>query len=446
MVTRRELLKSGAALLAGGAVSAALRQASAAEQAAANTQAPIPAPAGASYTPVATVNGWSLPWKMEKGVKVFHLTAEPVQREFAPGMVVNCWGYNGTSPGPTIEAIEGDRIRILVSNNLPEHTTIHWHGIFLPNGMDGVGGLTQPHIQPGETYVYEFTLKQNGTFMYHPHADEMVQMALGMQGMFIVHPRVAQAPKVDRDYCIMLHNFAVHAGTATPDPSVMTDFNMWTFNSRVFPGIDPLVARTGDRVRIRIANLSMHEHPIHIHGTAFEVTGTDAGWIPRTARYKETTMLVPVGNIRVGEFIADYPGDWALHCHKSHHTMNAMGHDIPNMLGVPHNDLAQRIRNLVPGYMAMGETGMAEHAVHTAMGHMALPENTLPMMMGEGQYGPIEMGGMFTTVKIRNDLGRNDYGDPGWYEHPEGTVAWKLESASGEVETSLRDGRERDQS
>ncbi len=229
-------------------------------------------------------------------------------------------------------------------------------------------------------------------------------MALGMQGMFIVHPRTPQLPKVDRDYCIMLHNFAVHAGTATPDPSVMTDFNMWTFNSRVFPGIDPMVARTGDRVRIRVANLSMHEHPIHIHGTAFEVTGTDAGWIPQTARYKETTMLVPVGNIRVGGFIADYPGDWAMHCHKSHHTMNAMGHDIPNMLGVPHSDLARRIRTLVPGYM----------------------------MMGEGPFGPIEMGGMFTTMKIRDDQGHDDYGDPGWYEHPAGTVAWKLEdSANG---------------
>jgi hypothetical protein len=141
-------------------------------------------------------------------------------------------------------------------------------------------------------------------------------------------------------------------------------------------------------------------------------------------------MLVPVGNIRVGEFIADYPGDWALHCHKSHHTMNAMGHDIPNMIGVPHKDLARRIRNLVPGYMAMGETGMAEHAVHTAMGHMTLPENTLPMMMGEGQFGPVEMGGMFTTMKIRDGLGRNDYDDPGWYEHPEGTVAWKMEESA----------------
>jgi len=429
MLTRRQLLKGSAALLAGGAVSAAFRPASAAEQAAAKTRLPLPAPAGQRYHPVVTLNGGALPFKLDEGVKVFHLIAEPVEREFAPGMLVKCWGYNGQTPGPTIECVEGDRVRILVTNRLPEHTTVHWHGIFLPNGMDGVGGLNQPQIQPGETYVYEFTLKQNGTFMYHPHADEMVQMALGMQGFFVVHPREPEQPKIDRDYCIMLMNFAVHAGTWRPDPSVMTEFNMWTFNSRVFPGIDPLVARLGERVRIRIANLSMHEHPIHVHGTAFEVTGTDAGWIPQSSRYKETTMLVPVGNIRVGEFVAELPGDWALHCHKSHHTMNAMGHGVPNMIGVDQAGAEERIQKLLPDYMAMGTDGMAEHAAHSAMGHMQLPENTLPMMMGEGPFGPVEMGGMFTIVKIRADLASGDYRDPGWYEHPPGTVAWKASDA-----------------
>jgi FtsP/CotA-like multicopper oxidase with cupredoxin domain len=433
MMNRREILKAGAALLTGSAVSAAFRNASAAERSAAATQPPQPAPPGQRYTPVVTLNGSTLPWKMDNGVKVFHLTAEPVAREFAPGMVVNCWGYNGQTPGPTIECVEGDRIRILVTNKLPEHTTIHWHGIFLPNGMDGVGGLNQPQIKPGETFVYEYTLRQNGTFMYHPHADEMVQMALGMMGLFIVHPKKPENPRIDRDYGIILHNFDVKPGTARPDASVMTDFNMWTFNSRVFPGIDPMVARLGERVRIRIANLSMHEHPIHIHGTAFEVTGTDAGWIPHSARYKETTMLVPVGNIRVGEFIADAPGDWAFHCHKAHHTMNAMGHDIPNMVGVKHDDIAEKIGNLVPGYMAMGEQGMAEMTDMVEMG-MPLPENTLPMMMGEGPFGPVEMGGMFTVVKIREDIAPGDYRDPGWYKHPSGTVAWKLEEggATGE--------------
>jgi FtsP/CotA-like multicopper oxidase with cupredoxin domain len=422
MITRRQALKTGAALLAGGAMSATRREASAAEKAATLTQPPIPAPPGQSYTPVVTLNGSSLPWKMDKGVKVFHLIAEPVQREFAPGMVVNCWGYNGSTPGPTIEAVEGDRVRILVTNRLPEHTTIHWHGIFLPNGMDGVGGLTQPHIRPGETYVYEFTLRQNGTFMYHPHADEMVQAAMGMMGMFIIHPKASGQPAVDRDFCFMLHAWDIEPGTYTAKAATMTEFNLWTFNSRVFPGIDPLVARKGDHVRIRIANMSMHDHPIHIHGYAYTVTETEGGQIPKTAQFPEATVNVAVGAIRVMEFVADEPGDWALHCHKSHHTMNAMGHLVPNMLGVKQNDLDAKIRSLVPGYMSMGQDGMAD----MAQMHMALPENTLPMMMGQGPFGPLEMGGMFTVIKVRENLANNDYSDPGWYQQPDGTVAWKL--------------------
>ena len=127
-------------------------------------------------------------------------------------MIVNCWGYNGSTPGPTIEAVEGDRVRILVTNKLPERTSVHWHGILLPNGMDGVAGLNQPHIEPGETYAYEFTLRQHGTLMYHPHSDEMVQMALGMMGFFVIHPKAPEAPRVDRDFAIMLHEWFVAPG------------------------------------------------------------------------------------------------------------------------------------------------------------------------------------------------------------------------------------------
>ena len=425
MITRRQILKTGAAMFAGGAASAVFRPATAAEKEAAATQQPIPAPPGQTYTPVVTLNGGSLPWKMDNGVKAFHLIAEPVKREFAPGMVVNCWGYNGSTPGPTIEAVEGDRVRILVENRLPEHTTIHWHGIFLPNGMDGVGGLTQPHIKPGETYVYEFTLRQNGTFMYHPHADEMLQVAVGMMGMFIVHPKVPREPRVDRDFCFMLHAWDIEPGTYRAKPATMTEFNMWTFNSRVFPGIDPMVVHKGDRVRIRIANMSMHDHPIHIHGFAYTVTETDGGQVPKTAQLPETTVNVAVGATRAVEFVADEPGDWAIHCHKSHHTMNAMGHSVPNMLGVKHDDLDDKIQSLVPGYMSMGAAGMADMTDMVEMG-MPLPENTLPMMMGEGPFGPLEMGGMFTVVKVRENLAHADYRDPGWYKHPPGTVAWKL--------------------
>jgi len=425
MITRRQMLKTGAAMLAGGAALSQATRAVAAATGPAATQPPLPPAPGASYTPVVTLNGSTLPWRMENGVKVFHLVAEPVKREFAPGMVVNCWGYNGSTPGPTIEAVEGDRVRIYVTNRLPERTAVHWHGVLLPNGMDGVGGLTQPHIPSGKTFAYEFTLDRHGTFMYHPHSDEMFQMAMGMQGFLVVHPRQATQPRIDRDYLIMLHNWYVEPGTYTPNPMVMTDFNIWTINSRTFPGVDPMVARTGERVRMRIANISMHDHPMHIHGFNMMVTGTDGGWLPASAQWPETTVLVPVGNVRVVEFVAHAPGDWAFHCHKSHHTMNAMSHDVPNLYGVNVDGVSERINRLVPQYMSMGRNGMGDMQDMAEMG-MRLPENTLPMMTGKGPFGQLEMGGMFTVIKVRDDLAAGDYRDPGWYIHPEGTVAWEV--------------------
>jgi len=380
---------------------------------------------GGSFTPVITPNNTTLPYVMKDGVKEFHLIAEPVEHEFAPGMKATCWGYNGRTPGPTIEAVQGDRVRLLVTNRLPEHTTIHWHGIFLPNGMDGLGGLNQPQIKPGETYVYEFTLRQHGTFMYHPHADEMVQTALGMMGFFIIHPKEAEDPPIHRDFAIMLHNWAIHPGTARPDPAVMLDFNLFTFNHKVFPATEHLVVRTNDRVRIRFGNVTMVHHPIHIHGHAFRITATDGGKIPPAAQWPETSVFVPVGTTRDVEFIADAPGDWALHCHMSHHTMNAMSHVLPNNIGVNQAGLDEKIRKLVPGYMAMGEKGMAE--MQDMAAHMKGPKNTLPMMMGEGPFGNMEMGGMVTVLKVRDNL--TTYEDPGWYRYPPGTQAWRLGEA-----------------
>jgi FtsP/CotA-like multicopper oxidase with cupredoxin domain len=379
--------------------------------------------AGRPYRPVVTLNGWSLPFRMKDGVKEFHLVAEPVVREMAPGFHVNMWGYNGQSPGPTIEVVEGDQVRIYVTNRLPEHTTIHWHGQRLPNGMDGVGGLNQKQIPAGKTYVYEFTARRPGTFMYHPHADEMTQMAMGMMGLWITHPRQAhpEIAEVDRDYAFLINAFDIDPGSYTPKVNTMLDFNIWSWNSRVFPGISPLVARLGDRVRVRFGNLTMTNHPIHIHGIEFEVTGTDGGPVPKTARWPEVTTDVAVGQMRQIEFIADEPGDWAMHCHKSHHTMGAMGHDVPTLIGVDHRGLLQRIQKLIPDYMLMGERGMAD------MGEMEmeLPENTAPMMTGTGPYGAIEMGGMFTTLKVRADLKPDDYRDPPWYTQPPGTQSFE---------------------
>ena len=435
MTTRRRILSGGALLASASAMFDRFGLVSASGQHKHRTPQPAPsvaptavpsaAPSSApiGYTPVETPNGATLPFTMDKGVKQFRLVAQPVKREFAPGMTVNCWGYNGLTPGPTIEAIEGDRVRIFVTNRLPEHTSVHWHGLFLPNGMDGVSGLTQPSIKPGETYVYEFPLRQHGTYMYHPHADETTQMAMGMMGFFVIHPRRPTGPRIDRDFCLFPHEWFIEPTTFTPNPNVMVDFNIFTFNGRAFPGTAPLVVRLGQRVRIRAANVSMDSHPLHIHGHRMWLTQTDGGPMPPSAWWPESTINVPPGTTRTVEFEADLPGDWPFHCHKAHHAMNAMNHDIPNVLGVDQNDLQKKLDALLPGSMAMGTTGMSEHAAHAE--HLGTLPNTLPMMTGAGPYGNIEMGGMFTVIKIREGL--TSYEDPGWYKAPAGTVAWKVD-------------------
>ena len=383
---------------------------------------PARAPAAAdAYTPVTVPNGRTLEHRVVGGVKVFHLVAEPITHEVAPGLTIDTWGYNGSTPGPLIEVVEGDRVRIYVTNKLPEATSVHWHGVFLPSGMDGVAGLTQPAIEPGATFKYEFTFGRAGTFMYHPHFDEMTQIALGMIGMIVVHPRRrAAAPRGRRirDFALMLHEWRIVAGTRRPDPLAMSDFNQLTFNGKSFPATAPLVAETGDLVRIRLGNLGpMDHHPIHLHGYAFQVTETDGGTVPPAARWPETTTLVPVGAVRVVEFIADTPGDWPLHCHMTHHVMNQMGHDVPNMIGADVRGLDPSIGRLAPGYMTMGHDGMG---AMSAM-KMPLPKNSIAMQPTPGPFGPIDMGGMFTILKVRDRV--TGTGDPGWYAHPPGTVA-----------------------
>ncbi|NOU24538.1 MAG: copper oxidase [Methylotenera sp.] len=435
--TRRDFFKLAGAGVALSAVNkvalAALPEIVSVEKA--NTQAPLQPNSGRPYNPVVTLNGWSLPWRMKNGVKEFHLVAEPVIREIAPGMLAHLWGYNGQSPGPTIEVVEGDRVRIFVTNRLPEVTSVHWHGQRLPNGMDGVSGLTQPAIPPGKTFVYEFEAKRAGTFMYHPHADEMTQMAMGLMGSWITHPKNPKFMAVDRDFIFLLNAYDIEPGSYTPKVNTMLNFNLWTWNSRAFPGIDPLVVRKNDRVRIRVGNLTMTNHPIHLHGHEFQVTGTDGGWIPASARWPEVTTDIGVGQMRAIEFVANEPGDWSLHCHKSHHTMNAMGHQVPTLIGVEQKDLVDKISNLVPDYMAMGQTGMAEMNEMASMMAMPIPENTLPMMTGTGQFGAIDMGGMFSVVKVREGLAKGNFKDPGAYKHPSGTVAFEF---TGEVPEPVR--------
>ena len=429
-IARREFILSGAAAVAGGALSLRSEARAAAEPASGTTaspgavSAPPPGEPGEHYTPVVVPNGKTLPWKIVDGVKVYHLVAEEVEHEFAPGLKATCWGYNGSIHGPVVEAVEGDRVRIYVTNHIPAPTTVHWHGVLLPSGMDGVGGLSQRAIPVGETFKYEFGLKQHGTLMYHSHHDEMTQIGLGMTGMFVIHPRRRPDPPIDRDFAIMLHEWRVDVGTRRPNPNEMTDFNVLTMNGKAFPGTAPLVVKEGDRVRIRIANLSpMDHHPIHLHGHFFKIVETDGGVIPEAGQWPETTVLVPVGSTRTVELTA-VPGDWAMHCHMTHHVMNQMGHEFPNMIGVKPGKLDERVRHLLPNYMTMGQEGMGDMAT---MG-MPVPKNSIPMVGGPGPFDYITMGGMFTILKVRENLTTYDE-DPGWYDNPPGTVAERARDA-----------------
>ncbi len=431
-MSRREVLRSGTAALAGGAFLLSQRTVAfganepGVKEPRSDAAVP-PGEEGKDYTPVVVPNGSKLPWTVVGGVKVYHLIAEEVEHEFAPGLKATCWGYNGSVHGPLIEAVDGDRVRIFVTNRLPTATSVHWHGLLLPNGMDGVGGLNQRAIKPGETFKYEFTLRQSGTCMYHSHHDEMTQMGLGMTGLFVIHPRTPTEPRVDRDFALLLHEWRIDPGTSRPNPNEMTEFNVLTMNAKVFPGTAPLVVRTGERVRVRIGNLSaMDHHPIHLHGYQFLVTETDGGRLPESARWPETTVLVPVGSTRTLEFVADAPGDWAFHCHMTHHVMNQMGHGIPNMIGVKPGGIDRKVRPLLPQYMTMGQDGMGD------MGDMGMevPENSIPMVGGAGKHDSITMGGMFTVLKVRDGI--TSYADPGWYENPPGTLA--LPVTVGELE------------
>ncbi len=381
---------------------------------------------GVDYAPVITPNGTTLPHRVVGGVKVFHLIAEDVLHEFAPGMQAHCWGYNGRVHGPTIEAVEGDLVRIYVTNRLPVPTTLHWHGLLIPNGMDGVGGLTQRPLQPGETFRYEFEVRQYGTYMYHSHHDEMTQMAMGMMGLFVIHPRHPNEPEPDRDYAILLSEWKLEPGTRRPDPNEMVDFNVLTFNAKIAPATQALVARTGERVRIRIGNLSaMDHHPIHLHGHSFLVTETDGGVIPAAGRWPEVSLLVPTGSTRTLEFVADNPGDWALHCHMTHHLMTQMGHDVPNLIGVEHSLFDEKIGAVVPEFTNvpgdMPRDVVSDTPTDQAGGDDSVPANSLPMISTRGPFGYVTMSGMFTVLKVRDQLSSTGEAEP--YVHPPGTLA-----------------------
>jgi FtsP/CotA-like multicopper oxidase with cupredoxin domain len=245
---------------------------------------------------------------IENGVKVFNITCEEVEWEVTPGKVVQGRGYSGTIPGPIIRATEGDRVRIVVKNNLTESTSVHWHGLYVPNNMDGVAFVTQPQIKPGETFTYEFTLRNPGTHMYHSHHNAMDQVNRGLLGAFIVDPKDPSGyPRYDREYIMVLNDLS----------------HGFTINGKGFPATDALVAKKGERVLIRYLNEGVMNHPMHLHGMPMQVFQKD-GWPINPPQMCDTIDVAP-GNRYDVLVEATEEGLWAFHCHVLTHAESAQG-------------------------------------------------------------------------------------------------------------------------
>jgi FtsP/CotA-like multicopper oxidase with cupredoxin domain len=286
--------------------------------------------AGPPPIPVETPDLPKIQHRMVDGWKEFHLTAEPVRFEIVPGRFVDAWGYNGSVPGPTFEVNQGDKVRVVFHNHLPEPTAVHWHGFEVPVTMDGSVGLGQDPVPPGGMFTYEFELHQAGTFFYHSHMP--MQEMMGMIGLFIMHPPRAHEPRCDRDFGIVLQEWALLPNNTVPNTLAM-EFNWLTFNGKAGPATTPMIVKQGERVRIRMINMGMDHHPIHLHGTQFVVTGTEGGRCPQTTWFDQNTVLVGVAQARDIEFEAKYTGDWMLHCHLPHHMMNQMVPMVGPMMG-----------------------------------------------------------------------------------------------------------------
>jgi manganese oxidase len=323
MSNRRSFLQSALAL---GAAFTAAPELFGSERMNSNILHPQGAP-----VPVNTPDLAALPFTMDGAVKVFHLVAEPVKQEILPGRVVDLWGYNGSAPGPTIQANQGDRVRVIFDNHLPEPTSIHWHGLEIPEEMDGVPGIGQKPVAPGGRFVYEFTLHQEGTFFYHSHM--AMQEMLGMLGAFILHPARAHAPAIASDHVILLQEYAILPNNTVPNTMSM-EYNWLTFNGKAGPAATPMIVRQGERARIRLINLGMDHHPVHLHGFTFAITGNEGGRLPEAQWIRRNTALVGVAQAQDIEFEANTPGNWMLHCHLPHHMMNQMSSNVGTMTRV----------------------------------------------------------------------------------------------------------------
>ena len=327
MNTRRTFIQKalglGAGVFAGSKLSAESSRGPAARK-----QQPVGRSESVFNMPVVTTDIGDLPYTMDGGTKVFRLVAEVIRQQISPMKSVDLWGFSGSAPGPTIQVNQGDRVRVVFENHLPEPTSMHWHGFEDTIANDGMPGISQPPLKPGGLFVYEFDIHQEGTYFYHSHM-AMQEMA-GMLGGFVMHPKEPYHPHCDKDFLIHLQEYAVLPSNTIPNTMNM-EFNWLLLNGKAGPANTPLIVRLGDRVRIRFVNLGMDHHPMHMHGHTFFVTGTEGGRIPVAAWWPGNTVLVGVAQARVIEFVANNPGDWMLHCHLPHHMMNQMSSNVGKM-------------------------------------------------------------------------------------------------------------------
>jgi manganese oxidase len=236
--------------------------------------------------------------KLDGTTKVFDLTASHIQWEIEPGKLVEAMAYNNQVPGPEIRVTEGDRVRVVLHNELTESTAIHFHGLRVPNDQDGVPFITQPPVKSGETFTYEFTVKPAGSHMYHSHHNAMKQVSLGMLGAFIVEPKdPTTRPAFDKDYTMVLNDGQ----------------QGFTFNGKSFPATQPLTAKLGQKVLIRFMNEGMMIHPMHLHGMPMQVIAKDGYLLPQP--YMCDTLNIAPGDRWEVLVDADNPGVWAFHCH-----------------------------------------------------------------------------------------------------------------------------------
>jgi manganese oxidase len=401
--TRRNFLQS-AALLSTAAFTTQNSKQSALSRATEPAQNPNHNDArNKKFLPVLTPDVPDLPHAVDNGRKVFHLVAEPVKQEIFPGKILNLWGYNGSAPGPTIQVNQGDRVRIIVDNHLPEPTSMHWHGFDIPFAMDGGPGLSQDAIRPGGRFIYEFTLQQEGTYFYHSHM--AMQEMMGMIGAFIMHPQEPYDPPADQDFAIILQEYAVLPNNPTPN-SMNMEFNWLTLNGKSGPATTPLIARLGDRVRLRLINLGMDHHPIHMHGHQFVITGTEGGRQPKSTWGPNNTALVGVAQSRTVEFLANNPGDWMIHCHMPHHMMNqmsSMAGPLTRRAGMPAGaGMEEGMGMLRGGYAASEENGPSLGRGMGASSNLAQATTNGPL--SPQQQRPADHGAPATPMSMQMQM------------------------------------------